>query len=90
MRTCAVDAGDLEVVEQLHGAEAERVAEVAVAHALEQADLVERRLRVVLRAPHHLHRHEALGAARTRSRPRHWLWLLALALGILNWYSYVR
>lgn len=66
-RTCSVDAGHLEVIEQLHRAKACGVGEVRVAHALEQADLVERCLSVVLRAAHHLHRHEPLPAARTRT-----------------------
>ena len=58
--TKAVDAADLEVVEQLHCLLSVWVVGVGFAHATQKLDLVERRLRVVLRALHHLERHETL------------------------------
>ena len=74
-----MDAGDLEVVEQLDGLLAKRVCLVALAHAAQQLDLVDGRLRVVLRALHHLERHEPLPAVTN-----------AMVCKVSRWSQYVK
>lgn len=66
----AVDAADLEIVQQLDRLLAFRVRFVALADAAQQFDLVQRRFRVVRRALDNLERYEPFGSVVAESKKR--------------------